>query len=74
MSQYHILGRRSDIKPEIDEKIRVRIKEMPDITLEMLIEELSLNLTISGLSRRLAKMDLSFKKRHSTPTDKAVMM
>jgi transposase len=47
-------GRKSDITPETDIKIRVKIKETPDITLDELINELSLNLTVSGLSKRLA--------------------
>jgi len=67
-------GRKSVITPETDEKIRARILENPDVTLEALIEELSLNLTISGLSRRLAKMGLSYKKRRSTPTARSATM
>ena len=63
-------GRRSDISAETDARIRARITESADITLEELIETLSLNLTISGLSRRLSKMDLSYKKRRSIPADK----
>ena len=63
-------GRKSDITPETDNKIRAKIKETPDITLDELINELSLNLTVSGLSKRLESMDLSFKKRRLTQTDK----
>lgn len=61
-------GRRSDITPEQDEQIRLKIKENFDITLENLIDELQLEITISGLSRRLDKMGLSYKKRRCTPT------
>ena len=67
-------GRKSDISPEKDDEIRAKIKETPDITAEKLIEELSLNLTTSGLYRRLARMGLSYKKRRSTLTDKSVKM
>jgi putative transposase len=67
-------GRRSGISAETNQNICSRIAETPDITLADLIEELSLPLTISGLSRRLAKMNLTYKKRHSIPTGKTVKM
>jgi len=63
-------GRKSDITPEKDEEIKAKIKEKPDITAEDLIAELSLELTTSGVYRRLAKMGLTFKKRRSMLTDK----
>jgi len=59
-------GRKSSIDTETDEAIRNTIKETPDITLEELIEKLSLPLTISGLFRKLERMGLSYKKRRST--------
>lgn len=65
-------GRKSDISKEMDDKIRAEISEIPDITLEKLIEKLSLTLTVSGLSRRLHKMGISYKKRHSSQTNKNV--
>jgi len=64
-------GRRSDIPPEKDDEIRAKIKERPDITANELIDELSLNLTTSGLYRRLAKMGLSYKKRRCIRMDKS---
>ena len=63
-------GRKSDITAEQDDLVRAKIKETPDITLERINEELKLGLTVSGLWRRMDKMGLSYKKRHSTPTDK----
>ena len=63
-------GRKSDIPPEKDDEIRAKIMERPDITADELIAELSLNLTQSGLYRRLAKMGLTFKKRRSILMDK----
>lgn len=63
-------GRKSDITPEQDEAIRLKIEENCDITIEKLIAELQLEITISGLSRRLDKMGLSFKKRLYTRTAK----
>jgi transposase len=59
-------GRKSNIGTETDERIRNTIKEIPDITLVELIEELSLPLSISGLYRKLNRMGLSYKKRQFT--------
>jgi len=67
-------GRKSDISPEKDKEIRAKIMEKPDITAEELIDELSINLTTSGLYRHLAKMDLTFKKRLSILMDKNARM
>jgi transposase len=59
-------GRKSDLTPQQDTQIRTKIQQQqPDITLIELIDELSLDLTESGLSRHLKKMDLTFKKRRS---------
>jgi len=67
-------GRKSDITSQQDEQIRLKIQENCDITIEKLISELQLNITVSGLSRRLEKMDLSFKKRLCTRTTKSEKM
>ena len=61
-------GRKSSIDGEMDLKIRQVIEETPDITLEEIIDELSLPLTASGLCRRLDKMDLSYKKKTLFPS------
>ena len=58
-------GRKSDISPKKDDEIREYIRNNNDATLEEMIEALSINLTVSGLSRHLDKMDLSYKKRRS---------
>jgi transposase len=63
-------GRKSRIPARKDEDIRARLKQQPDITLEALIAEHALGLTVSGLSRRLAKMDLSYKKKRFIQTGK----
>jgi len=62
-------GRKSDISEEKDNEIRGYISKNNDATLEEMIEVLSINLTISGLSRHLDKMGLSYKKRRYTQTD-----
>ncbi|MDR2204518.1 MAG: hypothetical protein LBE76_09570 [Nitrososphaerota archaeon] len=63
-------GNNRKITPQTEEKIRQTIKEKPDITLQELIDELSLNVGESGLSRRLKKMGLTYKKRRSIQTDR----
>jgi transposase len=63
-------GRKSDITPQQDKLIRLKIQENCDVTIEKLIAELQLNITVSGLSRHLEKMELSFKKRLCTRTTK----
>jgi transposase len=67
-------GRRSNIDAATDDKIRETIKKYPDITLEELIEELSLPLTISVLFRKLERMNLSYKKRRSILPSNSVLM
>jgi transposase len=44
------------------EEIRKAIEENSDITLEEIIEKLSLRITVSGLWRRISKMGFTFKK------------
>jgi len=67
-------GRKSEISEEKDNEIRDYINENNDATLEEMIEALSINLTISGLSRHLDKMGLSFKKRRFTQTGSSALM
>lgn len=42
-----------------------KIREQPDITLQNLIDELSLGISESALCRRLCAMGFTLKKRHS---------
>jgi transposase len=46
------------------EDILRAIEENSDITLEEIIEKLSLDITVSGLWRRISKMGITFKKKH----------
>ena len=46
-------------------KILEKIAEQPDITLDELVENFKLNISISALCRKLLKKKLSFKKRRS---------
>ena len=56
-------GRKPVITDEAMGAVVERIKEQPDITLLGLIDELKLPMSESGLSRRLKRLGLTFKKR-----------
>ena len=60
----HNKGRKPAFYEKKLEAIRAKIAEQPDITLEELVEHFSLNISISALSRKLKKINLTFKKRH----------
>ena len=60
----HNKGRKPAFCDRKVEQIVAKIKEQPDITLEELVEHFELNISISALSRKLRKLDLTFKKRH----------
>ena len=64
-------GRKSKITPETEEKIRLKISENNDMTLEELIEELDLPIKKSRLSALLISWGFSFKKRRFTQQDKS---
>jgi len=67
-------GRPSRLTNEDLEKIRLAIKEKNDITLEELIEDLSLPIKKTRLSEIVNGMDLPFKKRRSTRTGNCAKM
>jgi len=45
------------------EQITQKIEQQPDITLKELIEEFNLQISPTALSKRLTKLDYTFKKR-----------
>ena len=59
----HNKGRKPAFCSKKMEQIAAKIKEQPDITLEELVEHFGLNISISALSRKLKKLDLTYKKR-----------
>jgi len=63
-------GSTSHLTKEQDKQIRDKIQQTPDITINELRDELSLDLTESGMSRHLKVMGLTFKKRCSMLMDK----
>jgi transposase len=67
-------GRKPKVSDETMKRIVLRINELPDITLEELIEEFDLTISKSALCGRLIKLGLTFKKRHSIQMNKNVTM
>jgi len=59
----HNKGRKPAFGQDVTDKIIAKIKEQPDITLEELIEEFDLKISISALCRKLKKLNLNFKKK-----------
>jgi transposase len=60
----HNKGRKPAFGQEVTDRIVVKIKEQPDITLEELVEAFDLKISISALCRKLKKLNFNFKKRH----------
>ena len=60
----HNKGRKPAFGQDVMDKIVAKIRNQPDTTLEELVEEFSLNISISALCRKLQKLNLNFKKRH----------
>jgi transposase len=56
-------GRKSRLGDEKIDEIRLTVNENPDITLNELIEQLSLPIKKSQLSKLLIKLGFSYKKR-----------
>ena len=67
-------GRKPQVSQETMDMIVIKIQEMPDITLQELIDEFSLGISQAALCKRLIKLGLSFKKRHFIQTDRSEKM
>jgi len=67
-------GRKSGFTKEIDDKIYKLVSKRPDITQEEIIDELSLYVTQSGMSRHMKKLGLTLKKRLLILQDKKEKM
>jgi transposase len=67
-------GRKPLVSNETMDNVVIKIKEAPDMTLRELIDEFSLGISEAALCKRLIKLGMSFKKRHSTQTDKSGKM
>jgi len=62
-NKLHKRGRKPAFCDKKLEQIKAQIKAQPDITLEELVEVFDLKISISALSRKLTKANLTFKKR-----------
>jgi transposase len=63
-------GRKPKVTNQTMTDIVTKIKQQPDITLNELIEEFDLKISQATLCKRLKKLGLTFKKRHSTQVNK----
>ena len=63
-------GRKPLVSEETMKKVVLKIQQCPDMTLQELVEEFNLGISQAALCKRLIKVGMSFKKRHSTQTDK----
>ena len=64
-------GRKPLVNNETMNKVVEKIQETPDMTLQELIDEFDLRISQAALCKRLIKLGLSFKKRHSIQTVKS---
>jgi transposase len=63
-------GRKPRILPVHRERLRALLAQKPDLTLAELRSALALACTLPAIHYVLAAMDLTYKKRHSTPPNK----
>lgn len=70
----HKCGRKSSITDEQKEEILKEIENVPDITLNELIEKFELKITGGGLSKYLKKQGLTYKKRQHIQPNKTEKM
>jgi transposase len=68
------MGRKSRLSDEKTNEIRSVIRESPDTTLNELIEQLSLPIKKSQLSKLLIGLGFSYKKRHFIRKSSSGMM
>jgi len=70
----HKKGRKPAFSAGKMEEIVAKIREQPDITLSELIEQFGLPISISALSRKITKLNLTFKKRRCLPKNSGAKM
>jgi transposase len=63
-------GRKPKVTNQTMQAIVEKIKQQPDITLNELIEAFDLKISQAALCKRLKKLGLTFKKRHSIQVNK----
>ena len=67
-------GRKSCLSEEQMQQVLKKIEEQPDITLQELIDEFDLPITPGGLSKKLKKLNLTYKKKRHSRKNKTDLM
>ena len=63
-------GRKPLILPEHEQRMRALLVRKPDLTLKELRQAVALNCTLPAIHYALARLGLTYKKRHSTPVSR----
>jgi transposase len=70
--QHHRAGRKPIILPSHHRQMRTLLGQKPDLTLKELRAAVALPCTLPAIHYALAKLGLTYKKRHSGPANKTV--
>lgn len=65
-------GRKAKVLPEYRDKLKKLVADEPDLTLVQIKSKLAMVCTIQAVHYALIALGLTYKKRHSTPPNKAV--
>ncbi len=68
--QHYRSGRKPMILPGHQQQLRALLVRKPDLTLKELRQAVALNCTLPAIHYVLARMGLTYKKRHSTPVSR----
>jgi len=69
--RHHLAGRKPMIQPGHRSQIRSLLTKKNDLTLRELRQALGLRCSLQAIHVVLGKMELTYKKRHSTPASKS---
>jgi len=72
--RHHLAGRKPMIQPLHRNPIRSLLAKQNDLTLRELRQNLGLRCSLQAIHVVLGKMELTYKKRHSTPASKTAPM
>lgn len=73
-ARHHLAGRKPQIQPEHRQQMRVLLGKKPDLTLKELRRDVGLDCSLQAIHVVLAKMGLTYKKRHSGPPSRTARM
>ena len=72
--RHHYSGRKPQILPAHQSRLRALLDRQPDLTLKELRAATGLGCTLPAIHYVLKKLDLTYKKRHSAPASKPARM